>query len=617
MADVGVYTDGSGRVFGWQDQSGRGGNVTQPTAAFQPTLIASRFNNLPGVRFDGIDDFLAAAGILATDDFTVFVIAAPSTTIRIDGQGNSGTGGMTGQYYLLGADNPGGDNSGACVSLGINGVAAYDYGNGYMPALAVYSGSIGTSCPLVVRYTSKTPVIYLCGLEVADGLTSPMSNVYPPNRIGGCDYGAFAGDIAEILLYNRAVGDDERASVESYLQAKYACLPTPTPTAQPTPTQTPRPTPTPTATPRPTPTPTATPRPTPTPTPRPTPAPSPHPTPTPSPRPTPTPTPGPTPTPTPQPPPPTPTGTPTNALSLDFPDIIPIYRSAEEGGTELEEALTISLSGPPGTVQVEIATDSGTGAATFSDGSTSQSVYVDGSATLNVRGTENSDMKDNITITATLSDGGEEAVNVRARAVLPAAGQPVTANKKFATRTQPEFSDALFIQYPFPGAIKMQFLWKSESGVIGDVDKMIMIGEIVTYAPNINPALPSPPYQAAGRPSNPTVVAGPTPNTVHPPTQNGYIEDIHTYPGGTKVPPDPGFLKPYSATTSTATQKFGFWDTAITGAINYANPTVGFVLLTQRTIVRTITQNSNAFTFTVSEQINPGEPTRSSSKNLP
>ncbi len=157
---------------------------------------------------------------------------------------------MTGQCYVLGAPNPSGSDAGACISLGSNGASVYEYATGYMPALAVYSGPISISCPLVVKYDGKTPSIYLCGNLVASGLTSTKTNVYAPTMVGLADYGAYTGDVAEIILYNRALDDTDRGIVENYLQTKYTCLPTPTPTPTPTiPPITPSPTSTPTPTP--------------------------------------------------------------------------------------------------------------------------------------------------------------------------------------------------------------------------------------------------------------------------------------------------------------------------------------------------------------------------------
>jgi hypothetical protein len=51
-ADAGVTTSGS-NVTAWADQSGNGNNVSQATAANQPTLETNFFGTNPGILFNG------------------------------------------------------------------------------------------------------------------------------------------------------------------------------------------------------------------------------------------------------------------------------------------------------------------------------------------------------------------------------------------------------------------------------------------------------------------------------------------------------------------------------------------------------------------------------------
>ena len=53
-ADAGVTLSGNS-VTNWADQSGNAYNVTQATAANQPTFEASVFNGQPAISFDGGD----------------------------------------------------------------------------------------------------------------------------------------------------------------------------------------------------------------------------------------------------------------------------------------------------------------------------------------------------------------------------------------------------------------------------------------------------------------------------------------------------------------------------------------------------------------------------------
>jgi hypothetical protein len=80
-ADQGVV--GSGTASTWNDQSGNGFNVTQATAASQPTILANQTNFNPSLRFDGVNDRLSVtSGILGAGtyaDFNVFMLTRVNT----------------------------------------------------------------------------------------------------------------------------------------------------------------------------------------------------------------------------------------------------------------------------------------------------------------------------------------------------------------------------------------------------------------------------------------------------------------------------------------------------------------------------------------------------------
>jgi hypothetical protein len=68
--------------------------------------------------------------------------------------------------------------------------------------------------------------LYRNGTAVGTGETStPKNTLRKPNTLGKSNSGGadplFKGEMYEILLYNRALSEAERAYVESYLNAKY------------------------------------------------------------------------------------------------------------------------------------------------------------------------------------------------------------------------------------------------------------------------------------------------------------------------------------------------------------------------------------------------------------
>jgi len=74
-ADAGVSLDGSGRVQSWTDQSANAFVLTQTDAAKRPFTVASSFNNLPAINFQGAH-WLSGGDILdiGTNSRTMFVM---------------------------------------------------------------------------------------------------------------------------------------------------------------------------------------------------------------------------------------------------------------------------------------------------------------------------------------------------------------------------------------------------------------------------------------------------------------------------------------------------------------------------------------------------------------
>src|SRR5262249_1376396 len=104
------------------------------------------------------------------------------------------------------------------VSMGTNGVSVYEHGSGYMPALAVYSGPVGTDFRVVsVNYSNRQPFLYFQGNLASAGLPSTRAVVTAPTDIGTGAYGSFLGDVAEILVFNRALTDLEVRSTHEFL----------------------------------------------------------------------------------------------------------------------------------------------------------------------------------------------------------------------------------------------------------------------------------------------------------------------------------------------------------------------------------------------------------------
>jgi len=206
----------------WRDQSGSGNHAVQTTDASQPTWLATGPTGTPALRFDGVDDQLRLPRPLATNSFSLLAVFSTARPHETDPEGKTGVGGVAGQRYLFGAQHGGDSNAGTGLSVGTNGVAVYEHGSGYMPALAVFSGPLGPGNVLVgVHYDAKQLSLDVQGLAARAGMASPRVLVTAPVEIGLGAYGAFDGALAEVLLYDRPLAENERLGLARYLADKY------------------------------------------------------------------------------------------------------------------------------------------------------------------------------------------------------------------------------------------------------------------------------------------------------------------------------------------------------------------------------------------------------------
>ncbi|HCO93846.1 MAG TPA: hypothetical protein DIU00_07845, partial [Phycisphaerales bacterium] len=129
-----------------------------------------------------------------------------SATHEIDAENTTSTAGVNNQRYAFDPQHGGEENAGAGLSLGTNGIVVYEHGSNYMPATAVYETELGDDWNhIMIVYDNKQPTIYLNGLAVHTGLSSPRAIVNSPIQFGGMAYGYFEGLMDEVRIYNRVL----------------------------------------------------------------------------------------------------------------------------------------------------------------------------------------------------------------------------------------------------------------------------------------------------------------------------------------------------------------------------------------------------------------------------
>jgi hypothetical protein len=214
-ADAGVVYS-SGQVSSWLDQSGNGNNGTQLTSGNQPSLVTGAINGLPAVGFNGTSQYLQLPSGYSnfSSGVSIFVVTKPTSFTQYGhllylARDTSGTDAVSAQEWTT---------SGSASLTVVNGTNQTQVTassaltlNAYQLFETVDSGGSG---PVGTLYTN--------GVQQAQGTLNTLNNVFRTNNyIGGVTY-YFAGQIAEILIYNTGVTPAQRASIESYILSKYA-----------------------------------------------------------------------------------------------------------------------------------------------------------------------------------------------------------------------------------------------------------------------------------------------------------------------------------------------------------------------------------------------------------
>lgn len=210
-ADAGIVTV-DGKVSAWADQSGNGRHATQSTSAdYRPLYVASAQGNRPTLRFDGSNDYLntVAANTFASVAFTWFFVTSPTKNANSQSMFSYHTDGGGGAS--IGLD----DSSTGYVKFHVDS---------YNNTKVLSSGSILNVASILTGKLDSAITLYRNG-ALQNQRTGTLIHTIP-NTVaqiakwpGGSQY--FGGDISEIIIFNRALTDAERQTIERHLSGKY------------------------------------------------------------------------------------------------------------------------------------------------------------------------------------------------------------------------------------------------------------------------------------------------------------------------------------------------------------------------------------------------------------
>jgi hypothetical protein len=196
-ADSGVTTDASGFVSSWSDHSSQSNTLVQTVPANRPLLVPNVANGLPALRFDGNNDVLNFTTRL-TGIRTVFWVVSESPSASV-----------ASWRPLLG--------DGTLFDfLGGNGAPGKIWDPTFAHANIRNGQTYLNGQPIDGTTTDRPRTLSLLSLVTTTSVTA--SNFAIDRNLAGR---AWWGDLAELIVYDRALSPSERRSVEEYLRAKY------------------------------------------------------------------------------------------------------------------------------------------------------------------------------------------------------------------------------------------------------------------------------------------------------------------------------------------------------------------------------------------------------------
>jgi hypothetical protein len=206
-ADAGVTTDATGAVSAWADQAGGGYSASQSIASSKPLLIANDVNGRAAVRFDGGDDWLDSnfSG-MSGQELTFFVVT-------------KGT-----QYQSLLRFQPAGSGNYLVYPWSSYQVFidSADGGTG----VGVYCGLVSdqwnigvATCKAGDQMTTYRNGEWVAGRTAANVALPGGLPLNLGRYMGGSEF--LQADVAEVLIFNRALSNVERGQIEDYLNEKY------------------------------------------------------------------------------------------------------------------------------------------------------------------------------------------------------------------------------------------------------------------------------------------------------------------------------------------------------------------------------------------------------------
>jgi alpha-tubulin suppressor-like RCC1 family protein/chitodextrinase len=204
-ASASVTADQQNNLLHWGDLSNAGNHVEQAAPELQPQIVLGAINGMPVIRFDGDDDVLPLPEVMsATGQGEVFIVTrlrGPMLLQNVLACFGSGFGTIyasEGTFY----NDFGSDDTSDWAGPGA----------GLFLQPHIFNSSISPDCIQTTRFVGR----------VYKRRRGDLVVFRPDPTLGGDNIGqSYKGDIAEVLVFNRVLAEDERAAIYGYLTHKY------------------------------------------------------------------------------------------------------------------------------------------------------------------------------------------------------------------------------------------------------------------------------------------------------------------------------------------------------------------------------------------------------------
>ncbi len=210
---------GNGFVTTWYDQSGNGRNATQTTAGSQPHIVNAGVINIangkPAIRFDGVNDYLAAASPLIGTTHSLFILFTPTIENEFGTVFGQWKSGENGRFYVIANQESAGPisvgrlnvaNTTATGGNGTNGLAA-DVAISNTPTLITSISTTGSEQWKLFKngtqWESATITSLYTGVNSAIGSLNGTGSSLP-----------FDGTFSELISFPSVLSTTDRQTLE-------------------------------------------------------------------------------------------------------------------------------------------------------------------------------------------------------------------------------------------------------------------------------------------------------------------------------------------------------------------------------------------------------------------